>query len=252
MPEDLRKSRLQWVRRELDQVGVAMSVVGTSRPMLRKMAKYLQPSIDGLHGERPEIKKIRDDLKRAQHNIETGPTTPLRSSRNVWVARDLMDAVIRLSDKGLLGLPEEHEEGRITLENAWGYTGDELRVFRRTLRQVLADFSDVGLYRDLVYGTIRLHQDEAAGEFLTRNRQDIFIADPLRGHSKLDIFLAFGDRLWGTLFKLSDRQTWSDRQAFVSAFARAMRGEPLRSDERARLQVTVGRIAGADWGNLAA
>jgi hypothetical protein len=251
--EELSKSRLQWVRRELDQVGVAMSVVGTSRPMLRRMAKLLQPSIDGLRGERPEIKKLRDDLKRAQHNLESGPTTPLRSSRNMEVARDLMDQVIRLSDKGLLGLPEKYDEGRIELENVWGYTRDELKVFRGLLRQALADLSDVGLYDKLAYGNIRLHQDDARGDFLTRNRQqDVFVVDPSRGRSKADIFVAFGDRLWDKIFKPSDRQTWGDRTRFSIAFVKALRGQPLDSEDRARLQVTVGRIAGDEWPGMAA
>lgn len=253
MAEELRKSRLQWVRRELDQVGVAMSVVGTSRPMLRKMSKLLQPSIDGLRGERPEIKKLRDDLNRAQHNLETGPTTPLRSSRNMHAARDLMDQVIKLSDKGLLDVPKEYDEGRITLENAWGYTRDELKVFRALLRQVLADLSDVGLYGDLVYGVVRLHPDEAKGEFLTRNRRsDVLVADPSRGRSKADIFVAFGDRLWDKLLQPSDRQTWGDRKRFSAAFVKVLRGQPLDSGDRARLQVTVGRIAGSEWPGMAA
>lgn len=229
-----------------------MSVVGTRRAMLRKMAKLLQPSIDALHGDRPKVKKLREDLVRAQHNLERGPTTARGASRNMWTARDLMDEVIKLHDKGLVGVPEEFDEGRITLENAWGYKADELKVFRGLLRQSLADLSDVGLYDRLAYGVVRLHPDEAGGDFLTRNRQDVLIADPSRGRSKAAIFEAFGDRLWDKLFQPSDRQTWGGRGRFIVAFVKAMRGQPLNSEDRAKLQVTVGRIAGDDWPGMAA
>lgn len=253
MADDLHRARLQWVRKELDQIGVAMSVVGTSRPMLQKMARYLEPSIEGLRGNRPEVRKVREDLTRAQHNLRRGPTTPLRSSRNMWIARDLMDKVLKLQDKGLLDLPEEYVEGRMTLENVWGYKPQEVKSFLGLLRQVTADLADVGLYGDLVYGVIRLDPDEAKGRFLTRNEQtDQIVADPSRGRTKADIFDAFGGRVWDKLFMASDRQTWGTRGSFITAFTRAMRGMSLSSEDRAKLAVTVGRIAGDSWPGMAA
>lgn len=253
MGDDLHRARLQWVRRELDQIGTAMSVVGTSRPMLQKMGRYLEPSIQGLRGDRPEIRRVREDLVRAQHNLSRGPTTPARASRNMRIARDLMDKVLKLQSKGLLDLPAEYEEGRVTLENVWGYKPQEVKSFRALWRQAVSDLADVGLYGDLVYGVVLLDEDEAGGRFLTRDDQtDQFVADPSRGRSKADIFDAFGGRVWDKLFMPSDRQTWGTRGRFITAFTKAMRGSRLDSDDRARLTVTVGRIAGGDWPGMAA
>lgn len=251
MADDLHKNRLKWVRRELDQVGAAVSLVGTRRTMLLKMAKYLEPSIEGLRGRRPEVRKLRENLERAHRNLIRGPTTSLRAGRNLRAARDLMDEVLKLQDKGLLDLPEEYEEGRFTLENAWGYTPDELRVFRGVLRQVVSDLSDVGLYRPLVYGAIVLDPEEAGGGFERDVQDDVFYADPSKGKSKTSFYEAFADRVWSKLFKASDRRTWDTRSRFVAAFTEAMRGRGS-SEDRARLQVTVGKIAGDDWSNAAA
>ena len=229
-----------------------MSVVGTRRPMLQKMARLLDPSIEGLRGERPEVRKVREDLKRAQHNLRRGPTTPARSSRNMWIARDIMDKVLRLQSKGLLDVPAEYVEGRFTLDNIWGYTRDELKTFRGLWRQVVADFSDVGLYDGLVYGVVKLDPDEAKGQFISYDeRADVFVVDPSRGKSKADIYETFGGRVWSKLFALQDRQTWETQGRFLAAFIKAMRGRRLSSEEKARLQVTLGRIAGEDW-NVAA
>lgn len=249
--DDLHKNRLKWVRRELGEVGAAVSLVGTRRPMLLKMARHMEPSIEGLRGTRPEVRKLREALERAQYNLQRGPTTPLRAGRNLRAAADLMDDVLKLQDKGLLDLPEEYEEGRLTLENAWGYTADELRVFRGVLRQVISDLSDVGLYRKLVYGTVVL--DPERGGRLTRDPQDdVLVADPLRAKKKAEFFEAFGDRAWAELLRPSDRRTWSTRGKFVTAFAKALGGQSLDREDRARLQVTVGRIAGEDWPDMAA
>lgn len=221
--------------------------------MLRRLAGYLEPSIEGLRGNRPRVRKVRQALSRAQHNLLRGPTTPLRASRNAWAARDLMDEVLKLKDKGLLDLPEDYDEGRIALENTWGYTRDELKGFRGLLRQVVAELADVGLYKKLVYGVVILDPDEANGSLLTRNKQtDAFVADPSKGKSKAEIYSAFGGRVWDKLFMSSDRQSWSTKGQFVAAFVKAMRGERLDSESIARLQVTVGRIAGDDWLSVAA
>lgn len=251
MADDLHKNRLKWVRRELDEVSAAVSLVGTRRPMLLKMARYLEPSIEGLRGTRPEVRKLRKALERAQHNLQRGPTTPLRAGRNLRVARDLMDDVLKLKDKGLLDVPEEYEEGRLTLENVWGYTADELRVFRGVLRQVVSDLSDVGLYRKLVYGTVVL-DPEGGGRLIRDPKDDVLVADPLRAKKRAEFFEAFGDRAWDEVLKSSDRRAWSTRGQFVDAFVKVLGGRTLDREDRARLQVTVGRIAGEDWPGVAA
>ena len=239
------------MRKELDQIGVAMSLVGTRRPMLLKMSRYLEPIIEGLRGSRPEVRKVREKLVRAQHNLERGPTSPLRASKNMWAARDLVDQVLKLKDKGLLDLPEEYSEGRVTLENAWGYTRDELRGFRGLFRQVIAEFADIGLYDKLAYGVIELDPEESKAQLLSYDeRTDRFIANPDRGKSKTAIYAAFSGRLWDKLFISADRQSWPTRGQFVTSFVKAMRGHGLSSEDRARLQVTVGRIAGHDWQNV--
>lgn len=252
MADDLKKARLQWVRRELDQVGMAMSLVGTRRPMLLKMARYLEPIIDGLHGERPEIRKIRQGLVRAKYNLERGPTTPLRSSRNMWIARDLLDEVLKLKDKGLLGVPDFYE-GRLGLENFWGYTSDELKDFQGLLDKVIKELDNIGLSDELVYGAVVLSPESTKGQFFSYDeRTGFFFADPSRGKSKADIYAAFGDRIWDRLFISADRQAWPSRGQFVSSFAKAIRGQQLDSETMARLQVTVGRVAGDDWQNMTA
>ena len=248
MGDDLKKGRLLWVRKELDQIGVAVSVVGTSRYMLRKLAGYLKPSIEALHGERKEMRRLRKDLERARYNLLKSPTLARSASRNIWAARDLMDEVLKLKDKGLLDTKVEYDEGRITLVNAWGYTQDELKTFRTLLRQVVADLSHVGLYRDLAYGAVRLDPDAAGGQLMDYDeRADVFVADPEKGRTKAAIYEAFGGRVWSKLFTLDDRQTWGTRSRFLRAFVKAMRGRRLDSEDRAILQVTVGRIAGSDW-----
>lgn len=251
MGDDLHEKRLKWVRRELDQVGAAVSLVGTRRPMLLRMARYLEPSIEGLRGTRPEVRKLREALLRAQNNLQRGPTTPLRAGRNLRVARDLMDDVIQLQGKGMLDLPEEYEEGRLALKNVWGYTPDELRVFRGVLRQVVSDLSDAGLYRKLVYGDVVL-DPEASGKLTRDPKNDALVADPLRARKKSDFFEVFGLRVWSELFDASDRRTWGTMNRFVEAFARAMGGKSLDQEEKARLRVTVGRIGGEDWPVVAA
>ena len=243
MSEELRRSRLQWIRRELDQVGNAMALVGTHRSMLLKMSNLIQPVSDGLHGERPEVKSVREDLQRAQHNLKNGPTTPLRSSRNVWKTRDLIDKVIILSDKGLLDVPATYEEGQIVLDNLWGYTNAEVQEFKKALKNVLQDLDHVGLAEKLEYGVVVLQERKSAKDFMARTDQDIFVVNLSKRVSKNDILSSFADRIWFEFFSFGDRGAWSTKEAFANAFTRAMRVQVLSREERAYLQITVGKIA---------
>ena len=247
MANELKKSHLQWLRREFDQVGVAMSIVGTNRPMLLRMARRLDPLIDGLRGERPEIRKVRENLVRARNNLQRGPTTPLRSSRNMWITRDLLDEILVLQDKGFLGLPEEFDYGSIVLKNVWGYKGDEIRVFRVLLQQVVVRLESLGL-DELIYGVAFLDPDKAGSRFFSWDeKNDSFVVNPSRGRMKADIYSAFGDRLWHKGFERGDRQSWSSRSQFLKAFARVAGGGEIDSESEARMQVSAGRVAGSDW-----
>lgn len=243
MADDVRKSRLQWVRKELEQVAVAMSLVGTRRQKLIEMARLVTPAFNALVGNRPEIKKVRDEMRRGLHNLRRSQTTPKAASKNMRAVAATMGSVIKLSDKGLLDLDEEYEVGPFVLENVWGYTEREVRQFISTMREMMVGLDAIGLYDKLAYGDIQLDPEKTQSYLSYDRRGDFFVANIDKARSDEEIFKAMGERLWDKGFKTKERDVWggpSHRSKFVQAFSIAMKGNKQDRDTMARLTLTVG------------
>jgi hypothetical protein len=241
----LARSRLRWVEKELRQVGLAISIAGTSRTKLFQLAHLAEPTYESLVGSRPEVKEARDDLRIRIHNVRRASIGQAPASKAVYALADAIQDVMKLVAKGKADVPVAFDLPPMALVNEWGYAEDEVRTVVRKLRQAMVDFTDAGL-RQLLYGVFTLDPTETEHKFVRYYRQDdsIYI-DPDRWEERrmADVYGVFAERLWWWTFKTAQRETWPSVEAFVEAFATALGGGSLDGDRLARLRSTVGVFA---------
>lgn len=254
MMPPLSRAHFRHTIRELDEVAVATSVTGTSKAKTRDLADLAQRMHDALVGDRPEIAKVRKELRLKIHNLRRSPINQRAAKRMrdlLSVVRDLQKLV---DQKGWGAVPEVFVIEGFEVLNSWGYTERELKALFVMLRRATRMLGDVGLK----VGTVPVLADPeamkqvrgaAASEYMAYVEQDdLFVANP---SSKLSgdmesVLRAIAARIWSQQMDRDHRQTW-DRaggaNGFADAFARKLASDQADSDTAARLLVTVGQIA---------
>lgn len=242
----LSRISLRSVERKLRQVGLAISVVGTSRAKLVQLVHLATPVFESLVGDRPEVKRVRDDLRIQLHNVRRSSIGAKPASKAVYALADAVRDVMKLTDKGMGNVPEAFDVPPMKVINVWGYTNDEVRVVLQKLRQVMVDVTDVGLRTRLLYGNIILDPRETKHGFVRYVRQDdSIIMDPKRWEERriADVYEAFAERMWWWNFVTPQWETWLSSEAFADAFVTFFEGGKLDGDRLARLRATVGVFA---------
>jgi len=239
----LTTNHLDRVYRELDEVAVAVSVVGTRRQMMEKLIGYVQPVAEALVGTRPKVASVRGELWRTMHNARKARLGAREASTAIWAMASAVKATKDLVKRQRLGDVEPvGEAGGFPLLNIWGYTRRETAGLRQELRAVSRQINALGLEDAL--GTVVLDEKRAKNDAFRYDGQGDFIADPKRPLGGQDVLEAVGLKVWGELFKGRHREMWQrDRDLFIDAFVARARGESQSADVRARLTATVGRVA---------
>lgn len=239
----LTTNHLDRVYRELDEVAVAVSVVGTRREMMEKLIGYVQPVAEALVGSRPKVASVRSELWRTMHNARKARVGAREASDAIWAMAEAVKSAKDLVKRQRLGnVAPVDEAGDFALLNIWGYTRSETAGLRQELRAVSRQLSDLGL-EDMAT-TVVLDEKKAKRDAFRYDGQGDFISDPKRTLGESDVLEAVARKVWVELFKSRHREMWQgDRDAFIEAFVARARGEGQRADTRARLTATLGRVA---------
>lgn len=254
----LSAQNLKRVYRELDEVGVAISVVGTRRQKLMELARLTVPISDALVGTRPEVKRVRDDLVRLTHNVRRAQTKARSAGKAVRALANQIKVVEKLVGGGLGDVPEAFDVGELSLLNTWGYTKKEVKPFMDALETATDVIDKMGLTKSI--GTAKVSLDPSGSPMSSMTYDlygDVFTGNPshTRGRGR-GIADALGGRLWLKLFAKKDVDTWGGAAAawssFSDAFARLLGGKSLRGDAAARMAVSLGRVIGPErWKKVA-
>lgn len=248
---ELSQQNLQRVYRELDEVGVAISVVGTSRQKLMELARLTIPISDRLIGSRPEVKRVRDDLVRLTHNVRRAQTRQRTASAAVRALAGQIKVVQKLLRSGVGDVPERFDVGSMSLENAWGYSKGEIKPFVDSLAKALDVIDKMGLTKTVAETTVLLNPEKSSRSMTYDVFSDTFIANPMQAQERLrGVSDALGGRLWVKLFEQRDVETWGGASvawsAFSGVFYRLMSGKRLSKDGSARMAVSLGRVIGPE------
>lgn len=256
--DTLSSQNLKRVHKELDEVGVAISVVGTRRQKLMELARLTAPISDDLVGSRPEVKQIRDDLVRLTHNVRRAQTRARPASQAVKALAAKVKDVQKLVGSGLGDVPEAFTVGEMSLLNTWGYTKKEAKPFMDALDVALGVIEKMGLTKIVAEATVSLDPEGSPRASMVYDLfADTFVANPRRTRERTrGISDALGGRLWLKLFEQRDVETWGGARAawvsFSDAFHRLLSGKRLSKDDAARMTVSLGRVIGPErWRKVA-
>lgn len=248
----LADSYLKAAAKEIEQTAVAVGVVGTRSWKLKQMAALVEPIGEALVGERPEVARLRGQLKRLVHNARVSVTDARQASAALNGLAGGVREARRLVGKGI-GNAEPHvSSSGVELANVWGYTNSEARDAMRALERANKALEAVGL-------------PTATGDFAELNParvkgsdfvqydadNDILVFDLGRSRSLAEnaqsVLRVLGERLWRQEFRARDREPWGDGKrglsAFSEAFAGLLSGRRLDEGIVARLTTTVGQMA---------
>jgi len=255
---ELSRQNLSRIYKELDQVGVAISVAGTRRQKLMKLARLAIPISDALVGARPETKRVRDDLVRLAHNVRRAQTRPRPASKAISELASQIKIVQKLVDSGLGNVPKMFVVDKMTILNNWGYTNKEVKPFLDALKIATDKLGQMGLADNVGAAQVTLDPRESFGSSMKYVLfLDAFAADPLCSRDRFrGISDAIGGRLWMKLFEQRDVETWGgSTQAwggFSSAFYKLLRGKKISGDDAAKMAVSLGRVIGPEkWRKVA-
>lgn len=232
---------LDIVFKELDEVGVAVSLVGTRKQMLEKLVGYVEPIAEALVGTRPKVAAVRGDLQRAMHNARRVRPLAREASEAIWEMAAAVKKTKDLVKRQRLGDVEPLEKVyAFEVLNVWGYTKSETAALRQELRQVSRLLSDLGLSE--MGGAVVLDEKRAKGKAFIYDGD--FVSDPKRSLKENDVLEAVASKVWTEFFESRQRKMWErDKDTFSKAFISKAKGEAQSSDARARLQGTLERLA---------
>jgi hypothetical protein len=242
----LERQKLLALAKELRQVAISVSVVGSRRWRLLQFTARLRPIRDELTWTRPEIGKLRGTLSRAIHNMERSREDG-RQAKNMRSAADALDGINKLMGRALI--PRDLQVGKRRVLNVWGYTARELMPVIRRLEKVSDQLEDIGL-NDLVEIEVVMNPEESPNDYAiyAPSEDAIFLNPKKSGKADRDLLEAFGDRMWVKEFDTGDRKTWGSGTSgwtrFTKAWVAALDGKSPDADTTARLAVTVGQRVG--------
>jgi hypothetical protein len=254
----LSAQNLKRVYRELDEIGVAISLAGTRRQKLMELARLVVPISDAPIGVRPAVKRVRDDLVRLTHNVRRVQTKQRTASRAVAALAAQIEVVQKLVSGGLGDVPETFDVGEMILMNTWGYTTKEVKSFMESLKSATGMLDKMGLTQSIGTVKVVLHEDGSPRVSMTYDLfSDTFVANPtLRRGRYVGISDAIGGRVWLKNFGQRDVETWGGSSRawilFSNAFFRLMSEKSLSVGDDARMAVTLGRVIGPErWSKVA-
>lgn len=243
----MQRQDLLSLAKELRQVAVAVSIVGTRRAKLLQLAAKARPFLDELTWVRPEARKLRSALARALHNMERGQVGG-RQAKNLRAVADVLDGIAKLI--GASPIPVVFQSGQYRVTNVWGYTTRELMPVTRRLGEVIGKLDKAGL-GGITGVEVIANPDMSKGYATYSVNEDVIYVNPGKaGKAQEDLLRAFGDRLWVRVFESRDKETWgrgtSGWEKFTKGWVAALDGRGPDPDTAARLTVTVGRLAGPE------
>ena len=223
MSKPLSRQSLAKVYKELDEVAVAVSVVGTRRQMLMKLARMAYPVRDALVGARPEVSKLRESLTRAIHNTRRASLKQRPASRAIWALAAEIKKTQKLVGDSLGDVPLGFRSGGMDIENVWGYTEREVKPFLDRFDRMLRKIMTLGLDAQVAYGEVVFDPDNANRRALFFDpHNDRLVADPLKGtNRKADIGEALAARVWLASFGAKEHESWGGRHLGFDNFSRA-------------------------------
>jgi ppGpp synthetase/RelA/SpoT-type nucleotidyltranferase len=248
----LAASYLKAAAKEIEQTAVAVGVVGTRSWKLKQMAALVEPMVEALVGERPEVVKTRGRLKRLVHNARVSVTDARQASAALNGLADGVREVQRLVSKGVGNAEPMISASGVELANTWGYSASEARDALRALERANRALESVGLltatgdFAELNPGRVK-----GAGFVEYDADSDMLVFDLGKSRSLAEntqnVLQALGERLWRQEFRSRDREPWGDGKrglaAFSEAFAGMLSGRRLAEGMTARLSTTVGQMA---------
>lgn len=248
MSKPLSRQSLAKVYKELDEVAVAVSVVGTRRPKLMKLARMAYPVRDALVGMRPEVSKLRDNLTRAIHNTRRAQLKQRSASRAIWALAAEIKKTQKLIGDGLGDVPLGFRSGGMDIENVWGFTEQEVKPFLDQFDRMMRQVMTLGLDDQVAYGEVVFDPDSANRRALFFNPyNDKLVADPLKGtNRKADIGEALAARVWLASFGQKEHVDWMENfDHFARHFTRMLEGKKLDAGAAGVMAATTGVRAGA-------
>lgn len=246
--------------KELEEVAVAVSLVGTSHTKVGELAKRATAIADQLHGDRPEVKKLRSEIVRRVHDLKVVPKNQ-KAARAMRALRAAIETARNAVKNGLGDVPFEFDmnfRGPWTgfpVGNAWGYTAAEADSSLRALRRTFTRLAELGLRpsKDI---TLVLDPTWSEGWSAKYDRDwEAIVMDPegrgtegggSEGQS-FQMAVAMGHHLWHEVMKGTEREAWPSVGAFALAFGTFLVGQPVTADDAARLVVTIGKHATEGW-----
>jgi len=253
----LSQQNLDRIKTELEQVATAISVAGTRRQKLLELSRLVVPVIESLVGVRPEVKKVRDSLRRESHNVAHSKTRAVYAAKNVRALASAVGNTKRLLRMGLGDVPAAFGVGEMVLLNVWGYTDRELVPFLNSIRRAHDFIKKTGLSEDIERTSVLLDPNDAGGKALFYDPiNDSFSADPIAGkHRYRDIIDAFAGKIWVKKFGKSDVNVWGEPSVawypFSDAFFLIATGKPISNDVMERMSSTFGRVIGhQNWSKV--
>lgn len=241
----LTTRRLAEVYRELDEVAVAVSIVGTTKVKLNELAGYVELIADALVGIRSEVNRVRTDLRQAAHNIRRARGDARKSSDAIWKGAEAVDdAKILVKRRRLGDVPLLFDAGPFTLFNVWGYSETEVRAFMSGMRDVSSNLRNLGLEFE---APVVLDPKRVRFTLLAYDEDGGFVSDPTRSVKHKELYEAIARRVWVEDLERSHRETWKKYKPFQDAFVKWVQGRVVIPDAQARLRATLGRIATKRW-----
>jgi hypothetical protein len=241
----LSRQNLLAVAKELKQVSVAVSLVGTRRWRLLQFVNKLIPIRDALVWVRPDARKLRSVLSRVIHNMERAPENGVQA-KYMAEASKAIDGIIRIVGAGVV--PDDMMFGGMRIQNVWGYSASDVLIVARALETVVGRLEAAGMDVDVDFV---LNPDSSPNAFASyvSSENAVFVNAGAFGSATTDILGAFGDMVWLKLFTSPQYQTWggpAGRMKFSRAWINALDGKAVDRDTMARLTVTVGGIADSE------
>lgn len=238
------RQHLLSVAKELRQVAISVSVVGTRRWKLEQLATKVRPIRDEMSWLRPDISKARSMLARAIHNMERAPENG-RQAKNLRMAADAIGVLAKIMGRSII--PRVVTVHGHKVVNAWGYSSSDLMGVMGNLSSV----SDVVGHAwspgamDVKF-VVNPMMSRNAYAFYDASQDTIYINPDRSSKADVELIAAIGDRLWafagseGRSAWGADKSGWS---RFVSAWTKLILGHNIDQESMHKLSMTAGKAA---------
>jgi hypothetical protein len=232
-------TRIQRAAKEIDQVSVAVSVVGTRRAKLLELADVATDIAGRLHGDRPEVRRMVTGLRQRVHDVRVA-RHDRTAAEALEALRDELNAVLVKVRDGLGAADPVVKIGDIAVGNSWGYTDAEVARTSEPIKLAMRRLSEWGF--DASRFTLVLDPTwSGSGRWAFYDRDwDTVAMAPGPSGSVGALATELGKAVWYTVFGGKEKETWADHvDRFAEAFSAAVAGDKMQDDDAARLRVSM-------------